>query len=157
MANLYELNEAIAKFEFEIDEETGEILNVEALEGIELERKEKIENIALWIKNLKSDAEAYKREKDSFAKKQKVAENKMESLKEYLSGALRGEKFRTDRVQISYRPSQRVEIMDEGKIPEAYLIAQPPKVDKQSIKEALKNGEVVDGATLVDSENIQVR
>ena len=157
MATLYEINERLINFEFEIDEETGEILNADELEKIELEKQEKIENVALWIKNLKSDAEAYKKERDSFARKEQVAKNKVESLKEYLTAALNGDKFKTDRVTISYRASDKVEIKDESKIDESWLIPQPPKVDKVGIKEALKRGEVIKGAELVHSNNIQIR
>lgn len=97
MGRLYDLVREIEDFEFEIDEETGEILNAEDLDNLELEKNEKIEQLCLWIKNLKSDASAYKAEKDSFAKKQKAAENKAESIKNYIAYILAGEKFKTDR------------------------------------------------------------
>ena len=64
MANLYEINQAITEC---IDNETGEIIDVEKLEELQLEREAKIENVALWYKNLLSDAEAYKAEKNAFA------------------------------------------------------------------------------------------
>ena len=78
MANLYELERALAEFELEIDEETGEILNADELDALQMERDIKIENIALWIKNLKADAEAYKKEKESFYQKERAAKNKAE-------------------------------------------------------------------------------
>lgn len=157
MANLYELTYALETFEFEIDEETGEILNAGALEEIEIERDEKIENIALWIKNLASDAEAYKREKDNFAKKEQTAKKKIESLKSYLTMCLAGEKFKTDRVQISWRKSEAVEIIDPDKIPEGWLVPQEPKVDKAGIKAALKDGEEIPGVTLKENNSIQIK
>ena len=46
--NLYELNKAIADFDLEIDEETGEVLNADELDQITLARDEKIENIAFF-------------------------------------------------------------------------------------------------------------
>ena len=49
--NLFELNQALMDFELEIDEETGEILNADALDSLELERDTKIENIALYQSN----------------------------------------------------------------------------------------------------------
>ena len=85
--NLYEINE---KLELGFDIETGEILDAEYLDKLAMERDMKIENIALWIKNLKSEAEALKAEKDVFAQRQKSAENKMEQLKKYLANALAG-------------------------------------------------------------------
>ena len=56
--NLYEINSQIENFEFKIDEETGEVLNMNELNELKMSKDEKIENIALWIKNLKSDEKA---------------------------------------------------------------------------------------------------
>ena len=156
MATLYELDERIMKFNLDIDEETGEILNADDLDKIEMERNTKIESIGLMIKNLRSDAEAYKREKESFLKKEQTAKKKEEWLKNYLSESLKGEEFKTDRVQIKYRSSKAVEILDETKIPKKYFIPQEPKVDKTSIKKAIVEGETVEGATLVERNNIPV-
>lgn len=158
MATLYELNDLLNNFELDIDEETGEILNAEALDALEMERNEKIENIALWIKNLKSDAEAYKREKEIFIKKERAAANKADRLKDYLAESLRGEKFKTDRVTISWRKSEAV-VLDPLKLdPTApYMVAQEPKPDKTMIREMLKHGEDVKGASLEVRENIQIK
>ena len=57
--NLYEIENEILKC---VDEETGEIFDVEKFEALELARDVKIENICLWIKNLKAEAEALKLE-----------------------------------------------------------------------------------------------
>lgn len=157
MASLYELTYALASFDFEIDEETGEILNGEELDELEIERDEKIENIALWIKNLLSDAEAYKREKENFMKKEQTAKKKAEHLKTYLTMCLNGEKFKTDRVQISWRRSEAVEILDPEKIPKGWLVEQEPKIDKAGIKAALKDGEEIPGAELKEKTSIQIR
>lgn len=156
MATLYELDERLMKFELEIDEETGEILNADELEQIEMERDKKLESIGLMIKNLRSDAEAYKREKESFLKKEQTAKRKEEWLKQHLADSLKGEKFKTDRVTISYRPSKSVEVLDESKIPSEFLVQQAPKVDKVGIKKAINEGREVDGATIVSKMNIQV-
>lgn len=156
MATLYELNYLIDNFEFNIDEETGEILNADELDQIQLEKDEKIENIALWIKNLNADAEAYKREKDSFAQKERVAKNKIDSLKSYLTFALAGEKFNSERVSISYRKSESVELAHEFDDPR-FLIPQEPKIDKMAIKKALKDGEEIKGAILLEKQNIQIK
>ena len=77
---LYEIVEELRNFQFEIDEETGEILNADELDKLELARDEKIENICLMIKNLKADATAYKAEKDSFAEKEKRAKNEADRM-----------------------------------------------------------------------------
>lgn len=157
MANLYELSNEIANFEFEIDEETGEILNADMLDEIQLERDTKIEQLCLWIKNLKADAAAYKAEKDSFAKKQKAAENKAESIKNYIQSALAGEKFKTNRVTISYRKSEQVECPDITAVDDDYLRYKEPELDKAKIKQALKQGVEVNGCVLIEKQNMQIR
>ena len=153
---LYELDARIRDFDFEVDEETGEILNAAELDDLEMERDTKIENIALWIKNLAADIEAYKREKESFYQKEKVAKNKLDSLKGYLTGYLHGDKFKSDRVNISYRKSESVEIAN-GFNDERFMIEQEPKIDKVAIKKALKDGEEIPGVMLIEKQNIQIK
>ena len=157
MAKLYDLVREIEDFEFEIDEETGEILNAEDLDNLELEKNEKIEQLCLWIKNLKSDAAAYKAEKDSFAKKQKAAENEAESIKNYIAYILSGEKFKTDRVTVSYRKSEQVECLDMSLVDDDYLRFKEPELDKTKIKKALKDGVKVGGCMLVERQNMQIK
>lgn len=85
--NLYEIDKAIeTAFNLAIDPETGEVNEEQMmlLEMLEMDRDKKIENVACFIKNLRADAAAYKAEKDAFAKRQKQAENKAESLSNYL-------------------------------------------------------------------------
>lgn len=155
---LYELNALIEGFEFDIDEETGEILNYDDLENLELERNVKIENIALWIKNLKAEAEALKSEKMAFAKRQQIAENKAESLKNFLEFALQGEKFKTDKVELTYRKSETVEIdLDEvDSLPEEYKRVKV-EPDKTALKKAIKGGESFKGVHLVEKNNLQIK
>ena len=76
--NLFEIKNEIMNC---WDQETGEIFDSKKMDQLEMERDTKIENIALYIKNLTADAEALKTEKQSFAERQKAAENKAESLK----------------------------------------------------------------------------
>lgn len=157
MAKLYDLVREIEDFEFEVDEETGEILNAEDLDNLELEKNEKIEQLCLWIKNLKSDAAAYKAEKDSFAKKQKAAENEAESIKNYIAYILAGEKFKTDRVTVSYRKSEQVECLDMSLVDDDYLRFKEPELDKTKIKKALKDGIKVGGCMLVERQNMNIK
>lgn len=157
MAKLYDLVREIEDFEFEIDEETGEILNANDLDNLELEKNEKIEQLCLWFKNLKSDASAYKAEKDSFAKKQKAAENKAESIKNYIAYILAGENFKTDRVTVSYRRSEQVECPDMSLVDDDYLRFKEPELDKTKIKKALKDGVKVGGCMLVERQNMQIK
>lgn len=153
--NLFELNQAVRDFELEIDEETGEILNAEALDSLELERDTKIENIALWIKNLKAEAEAVKKQKEAFYQREKALTNKADRLKEYLANNLMGEKFKTERVVLSWRKSQAVEVDDN--FSDERFIKYEPKISKSEIKDALKSGETIKGARLIENNSLQIK
>lgn len=151
---LYEIDQAIMDC---IDMETGEIINEELLNNLQMERDTKIENVVLWIKELKAEAEALKAEKMAFAERQKVAENKMESLKKWLAYALNGEKFKTVRASVTFRTTDKVEIADIYKLDENYLRYKEPEADKEAIKKAIKAGQEVAGATLVPSTSVIIK
>jgi hypothetical protein len=151
---LYEIDQAIMDC---IDMETGEIVNEELLNDLQMERDAKIENVALWIKELKAEAEALKAEKLAFAERQKVTENKMESLKKWLAYALDGEKFKTVRASVTFRTTDKVEVADIYKLDENYLRYKEPEADKDAIKKAIKAGQQVAGATLVPSTSVIIK
>lgn len=151
---IYEIDKAVMEC---VDVETGEIIDTEQLDRLQMERDAKLENVACWIKDLKAEAEALKAEKQALAERQKVAENKIESLKKYLAYALDGKAFKTTRASVSFRKSQKVEIADIYKVDENYLRYKEPEADKTAIKEAIKAGKTVAGVTLVDNVNVIIK
>ena len=152
--NLFESDAAILDC---VDVETGEVFDVDRFEELELTRDAKIENICLWIKNLKAEAEALKAEKDAFAQRQKAAENKMESLKRYISGYLDGTAFESAKVKVSFRKSESLEISEGAVIPDEYLRFKEPEVNKADLKNAIKVGLTIGGVRLVENNNIQIK
>ena len=152
--NLYEIDAEILGC---VDVETGEIFDVDKFEELSLTRDAKIENICLWIKNLKFQAEALKAEKESFAQRQKAAETKMESLKRYISTYLEGTAFESAKVKVSFRKSEAVEIMEGAVIPDEYLRFKEPEVNKSELKAALKSGVKIAGVSIVENQNIQIK
>ena len=156
---IYEINEGILNC---IDPETGEIIDIDKLNELELERDAKIENVACWIKELKAEAEAIKAEKLALAERQKVAENKAESLKKWLAFALNGEKFKTAKCSVSFRKSEVVEITDEGlsnlmKEHDELLTYKAPEPNKKAIKDALKDGLSVQGVRLECNTSVIIK
>lgn len=162
MASLYEIDAGILAC---IDPETGEVLDFERLEALQMEREHKIESVALWYKNLISDAEAYKAEKQSFADREAAARQKAESLKKWLDFALAGEKMTTSKVAISFRTSKAVEIEDEAAFVEYaqrsglddLLSYKVPTISKTAVKAALEAGRAVAGAAIVERRNMQIK
>lgn len=153
---LYEIDKRIVDL---IDDETGEIIdsNLNTFDELIMERNNKIENVALWIKNLRADAEAYKAEAQAFVDRKKAAERKIESLTRLLEITLRGRKFKTERVQIGYRKSDSVQIDKDAKLPDEYLRFREPEPDKAALKKALKDGVEIEGAWLEEKLNMQVK
>ncbi|MCM1220470.1 MAG: siphovirus Gp157 family protein [Lachnospiraceae bacterium] len=152
--NLYEIDTAITAC---VDEETGEIIDLERLNELLMERDTKIEKVALWIKNLDSDAAAIKAERDALDKRMKSAENRAKSLREWLKNALECQPFETARVRVSFRKSEQTEV-DESVLDRKWCkekVTYTP--DKTAIKNAIKAGQTVDGARIVINQNIQIK
>ena len=151
---IYEIDQAIMEC---VDLETGEIIDTEQLDKLQMERDTKLENVACWIKDLKAEAEALKNEKQALAERQRVAENKANSLKKYLAYALDGKKFSTAKCAVSFRTTESVEvttegienIMRDGK--DDLLTYKTPEPNKTAIKQALKDGLSVAGVQLVQN------
>lgn len=155
---LFDIDKAIADFEFEVDEETGEILNPNALEELEMAREQKIENVGLYIKNLEAEADAVENQEKIFADRKKRIRKKIEGLKSFLGYALDGQKFKTDKVEMSFRKSESVHITDEYLIPDEYkLFTVVKKPDKKVLKDALKKGKEIMGVELIEKQNIQIK
>ena len=170
MASLFEINSNIDSLlesdiqrnEELVDGETGEILSLEEmLDQLELDQKTKIENVALYIKNINADIEAMKNEEKKMAERRKVRENQAERLKTYLSMNLQNagyQKFETARCVLSFRKSTSVEIKDGAILPKEFIVTKVTEApDKKALLEAMKLGEMVDGCNLVEKLNLQIK
>lgn len=159
---IYEIDARMAGL---IDPETGELLDYEAFASLQMEREAKIENMALWYKDLTAEAKAIREEEKSLAERRKSAENKAERLKGYLDEALAGESYKSAKVAVSYRRSKAVELADESAVINELessgrgdcIYYTAPRVNKVALARLLKDGGAVPGAELVERNNIQVR
>lgn len=142
-----------------VDTESGEIIDLEAIAALEMERDKKIENLGCWYKNLLADAEALKAQKNAFAEREKAKKAKAESLKGFLGRYLNGKKFETAKVAMSFRKSEAVEFDAKciGDVPEEFLKFKDPELDKVAVKKAIKAGETVPGCELVARQNLQIK
>ena len=156
---IYEIDNEIMNC---VDMETGEVIDTEKLNELQMERDAKIENVALWIKELKAEAEAIKNEKLALAERQRVAENKAESLKNWIAYALNGEKFKTAKCSVSFRTTESVEVTEEGLESlmnghDELLTYKAPEPNKKAIKQALKDGLNVAGVQLVQNTSTIIK
>lgn len=162
---LYEINEQLLRCikvdeDLYVDEETGEMIDTDALDGLLMARDEKVLSIARWIKNLLAEAEAIKTEKQKLAKRQSAAENKAASLKEYLTKVVgEGETFKDATAKISWRKSEVADVdvlrLLASDVKDKYVTFEP-KVNKTDIKAALKKGEEIPGCALIVKQNMQI-
>ena len=67
------------------------------------------------------------------------------------------EKVKAGSFSVSMSTSQAVNITNEKEIPCIYLVEQPPKIDKIGIKNALKAGEEINGAELINNTGVRIR
>ena len=69
------------------------------------------------------------------------------------------EKVVCEDLSVSLRKGgEKLEVIDEGRVPEAFFVPQPAKLDRKGLIEALKRGEMVNGALLVMADpTISVR
>ena len=136
-----------------------EIIDLEAIAALEMERDKKIENLGCWYKNLLAEAEALKAQKNAFAEREKARRAKAESLKGFLGRYLNGKKFETAKVAMSFRKSEAVEFDAKciGDVPEEFLKFKDPELDKVAVKKAIKAGETVPGCELVARQNLQIK
>lgn len=156
--NLYELSLAFQEVQnMDLDPEVMK----DTLDSIEDAIENKAENIAKLIRNLESDVAAYKEEEERLKTKRQATENKVKWLKTYLEDNMKltgKTKFKSGMFNFSIQKNPAsVNITDEKAIPEEFLIQQPPKVDKTSLKEILKRGIEVPGAELKQTEGLRIR
>lgn len=154
MATLFEINEEIRSC---VDLETGEILDEEKLRSLQIDKHEKRRNYGLFILNLRSDIEAYREQERRFRAKREKAEKTVEWLKSTLEADLAGAKMKEPEFSIYYTNTQAVEITNPDALPAKFLEYKDPMPKKNDIKKAIKAGEIVPGAKLIENKNMIVK
>ena len=163
MKALYEIDQAILEC---VDLETGEILDAERLTALQMERERKLEGVALWVKDLNYEAQMVKEEADKLTARKKALDNKIASIKNWLLWALDGEKLKTPRCNVYQTHSQKVVIDDEKALidmfmsspsGEKFLRFKDPELKKDEIKKALKDGTIIPGAELEETDSVVIK
>ncbi|MGQ7395783.1 siphovirus Gp157 family protein [Streptococcus suis] len=158
MSYLYELEGIYAQLQaMELDDETFN----DTLDSIDFQEdlERNIEYFVKMWKNALSDAERFKQAKQEFYEKEKNAKAKAEKYKETIERALKisnKQKVDAGLFTVSLRKSKRVDILDETKIPLEFMKMEYKPI-KAELAKHLKAGEVIEGATLIEKESLQVR
>lgn len=158
---LYQISDAIrqALDHIELDEETGEILNADALHAVEVEAADKIEATALYLRELDAEAKAAKDEADRMIARVKSMQKRSDYLKAMLIDALHATgKVKTARVSVSIRTSKAIEVADGVTLPDAFVTVRTTTTpNKTALKEAIEAGADIEGVRLVERESVQIR
>lgn len=169
MASLYELTGDYAKFaeiaqQGDLDDDMQAMLD-DALANLADDIEVKLEGYAKVIKNFESDIEGLKKEEDRLAGKRKTLENRVKSMKTAMRDAMIATgklKVKGDLFSFTVRNNAPSVVMDVNYIedvPEKYLIAQEPKIDRKLLAEDLKaDGAALEGiAHLESSQSILIK
>ena len=156
---LWEINKELESC---IDMETGEIVNEDKLHSLQMDRKEKLRNIALLALNKEANAKALKEQEEKFRARRKAAEKTVAWCKATLERELAGQEMTEPEFTISYRKSQRVVINDIDFLPAEFFkpISESVRetlVNKSLVSDAIKAGKSVPGAELETRNNICIR
>ena len=111
-----------------------------------------------------AEAEAIKTEEKSLKERRERKEKQADSLKQYLSitmQQLNKTKVETPRNVLSFRKSTSLHISDEEafktKYPRYIKIETIQSIPRKEIADLIKNGEILDGAELIEKQNLQIK
>lgn len=148
-----------------VDNETGMVLDITLLDQLEMARDKKIESALLYAKQLEAEADVIE---DYIRQRKKIADSKKnaaQDIREWLMARMRehgDNKFETEKISATLKitPLYKTEIIDDALIPQKFIRTKTvttTSADKLAIKAAIKAGEEVPGAMLVDSVSLTVK
>jgi len=127
----------------------------------ETELKEKAVNYAYVIKQLGHEVNAVADEIKRLTELKKRNEKAIERMETAISNAMQLygiDKVDSSFIKLSFRKSESVEVINEAQLTEQFTTTKTTVTpNKTAIKEAIKNGEVVEGAVLVTNFNLQIK
>lgn len=165
MTSLYELSNEyksaqVKLLESDFDEQTI----ADTLEGLSGDLEVKAINVAMFIRNVESTAEAIKQAEKEMAERRKALEKKADSIRQYLKDNMQRcgiTKIESPYFALTLKKNPPAVIIDNaGMIPAnlyVYPEAPEPFPDKKAIAEKLKAGESVEGAHLEQAERLDIK
>lgn len=133
---------------------------IEALKGVDEELSTKADNIGRLYKNLGASIKVLKEEETRLQKRRKTFEKNQTNLKAYLKDCMRQigkTKIKTDLFNFNLQANTpALMIEDEKNIPEEFFYNEKI-LDKTLLKEKLKEGLEITGASLKQSESLRIR
>lgn len=163
--NLYEIANDYAMVLHEtFDPETGEVNEqaIAKLEAIGETLEQKGIAVASYIKNLEAESEAIERAKKAMAEREARLNKRVDYLTYYLQSNM--ERCGIKEIKCPYfvaklkKNPDAVDIKDEESIPEEFVeTVTEKKINKRKIREQLLLGVVIPGATLRQSQRLEIK
>lgn len=160
MSNLFELNDQFR--ELSQRDDLDPTVLTDTLDAINEDRKTKLENLATWADQLKSEINFINDKQKQWRDEKTYRINKTNWIKQYMTNVMDDagiKKLRTDNHMLSTRNFKASTIIDdEKKLPEKFTVTETvTKPDKQALYKALKNGEKVPGAHLRENRGTVIK
>ena len=159
---LNEINEMIYNIQQLIEngadqEEIQLLLN--AKEMAEMERSTKLESYAMVIKNLESNIKGIDSEVKRLTERKRFMQSNISNLKNNMAETLKtvdGHRLKTEKFTFSFRKSTSVKVEDESVIPPQFIKVERT-ISRSELAKALKAGEHIEGAALIENQSLSIR
>lgn len=169
MANIYNISNDLKKIYEDLDNgngidlETGEI-KPEIMQQLSISRNEletKAVDYGYVIKAFDDEIDAIDREIERLEQRKAFVKRNKDRMKSIVSNAMEEfgiTKIKSETLQLSFRKSESVDVFDESLIDEKFIKTKTEtSIDKTAIKNAIKNGEDVQGVRLLEKNNLQIK
>ena len=169
MASIYNISNDLKKIYEDLDNgngidlETGEI-KPEIMQQLSISRNEletKAVDYGYVIKAFDDEIDIIEREIERLEERKAYVKKNKERMKTIVGSAMEEfgiNKIKSETLQLSFRKSESVEVFDESLVDEKFKkVKTEISLDKTAIKNAIKNGEDVQGAKIVEKNNLQIK
>lgn len=160
MSNLFQLNDQFK--ELSQRDDLDPTVLTDTLDAINEDRKTKLENLATWADQLKSEINFIEDKQRTWRDELSYRKNKLQWIKQYMTDVLDDagiKRFDTENHLLSVRNFKASTVIDDAKkLPEAFVetrtVSSP---DKAAIYKAIKAGQEVPGAHLKNNRNTVIK
>lgn len=150
-----EIEQIASANEGEIPEEA-----MQALVEAQTHNIESINKMIKYVRHLEFFIDNCKTEENRIKKNKSVAENTLNSIKKYLTPFIKAKakgKFTAGSFRLSTRKSTKVDLIDNFNNPDYCVQTISYVPDKKLIKKDLEKGIKIEGAKLIESDNLQIK
>ena len=169
MASIYNISNDLKKIYEDLDNgngidlETGEI-KPEIMQQLSISRNEletKAVDYGYVIKAFDDEIDIIDREIERLEERKAYVKKNKERMKTIVGSAMEEfgiNKIKSETLQLSFRKSESVEVFDESLVDEKFKkVKTEISLDKTAIKNAIKEGKEVAGASIVERQNLQIK